>query len=69
MLPFLEGVTDTMSDAVLVINTAGTVVSVNQAALNLLDIADNADALRPLDQLREALLLQARHHLVGVGQE
>ena len=50
MLPFLEGVTDTMSDAVLVINTAGTVVSVNQAALNLLDIADKAAALRPLDQ-------------------
>lgn len=39
-----------MSDAVLVINTAGTVVSVNQAALNLLDIADKAAALRPLDQ-------------------
>ncbi|MHB8990918.1 MAG: ATP-binding protein [Chloroflexota bacterium] len=49
-LLFLERVTDTMSDAVLVINTAGTVVSVNQAALNLLDIADKAAALRPLDQ-------------------
>jgi len=55
MLPFLERVTDTMSDAVLVINTAGTVVSVNQAAINLLDIADKAAALRPLDQYEQLI--------------
>ncbi len=54
-LSFLDRVIDSMSDAVLVVDTGGRVVAINQAALDLLDIKDEATALRPLGEYDQSI--------------
>ncbi len=48
MLLYLDRMIDAMSEAVLVIDRDGSVVAVNQAAVDLLDLEDERAALRPL---------------------
>jgi len=50
ILPLLNRIIGAMSEAVLVIDRRGLVVSANDAAAALLDLPDKAAALRPLDE-------------------
>ncbi|MHB1416493.1 MAG: PAS domain-containing protein, partial [Chloroflexota bacterium] len=57
MLPVLSRMIEGMSEAVLVIDHPGKVAAINRAARDLLDLTDEAAALRPLaeyDQLIRA---------------
>jgi signal transduction histidine kinase len=63
MLPVLSRMIEGMSEAVLVIDHPGKVVAVNRAALDLLDLADKAAALRPLAEYDQLI------HAWNVGQE
>lgn len=55
MLPFLDRMIASMTEAVLVIDTSGLVVAVNQATLDLMDLTDRADALRPLSEYNQLI--------------
>jgi signal transduction histidine kinase len=55
MLPFLHRMIEAMREAVLVIDASGLVVAANQATCDLLDIPDQAAALRPLSEYHQLI--------------
>ncbi|HEX2986776.1 MAG TPA: PAS domain-containing protein, partial [Chloroflexota bacterium] len=55
MLPFLDRMIASMTEAVLVIDVSGLVVAVNQAAIDLMDLPDRTSALRPLSEYNQLI--------------
>ena len=55
ILPLLNRLIAAMSEAVLIIDQSGEVVAVNQAMVELLDLADESAAARPIDDYTELI--------------